>query len=379
MKVKNRVDHVRRNLLFGIPAFAMSPLGVSHATVAQPVADALPEAERVISPAAFRQAKDAMLDQTIEITRRALARDAVNEALAWQGEFPQSALFRAMEIPILPAHLDETKYDVTDLRRRYPVQIGAAGPANGARRHARVIGSLDKVRDPQFRQDGYLAEHYGNCFYWNAADTIVTTEHLAQTFPESAKAMRRDALDISVAMLGPQFAARAGEQIIHDDALVTDDDIHGNLVCIVGRDPDALADMDGAKVYPGVAVKMTPAFVVGVLSEILHGRRKDMPQLEYERYIARARARMINAYMMVLPAGEARAYPDNDDELPCQGMSASPVFGFIRGRYRLVGIFFLAMCLEDAERRRMVDVAFFHPVSAIRKIAADQKGYWTLR
>jgi hypothetical protein len=379
MKVKNRVDHVRRNLLLGIPAFAMGTSAVPRATFAHAIADAVPDAERAISHAAFRQAKEAMLDETIKITRRALARDAVNEAFAWQGEFPQSALFRAMEIPILPAHLDETKYDVTDLRRRYPVQIGAAGPANGPRRHARVIGSLDKERDPQFRQDVYLAEHYGNCFYWNAADTIVVTEHVAQMFPESARAMRRDALDISVAMLGPQFAARAGEQIIHDDASVTDEDIHGNLVCIVGRDPDALADMDGAKVYPGVAVKMTPAFVAGVLSEISHGHHKDMPQLEYERYIARARGRMSNAYMIVLPAGEARGYPDGDDELPCQGMSASPVFGFIRGRYRMVGIFFLAMCLEDAERRRMMDVAFFHPISAIRKIAAEPRGYWTLR
>jgi hypothetical protein len=131
MKVKNRVDHVRRNLLLGIPAFAMGTSAVPRATFAHAIADAVPDAERAISHAAFRQAKEAMLDETIKITRRALARDAVNEAFAWQGEFPQSALFRAMEIPILPAHLDETKYDVTDLRRRYPVQIGAAGPANG--------------------------------------------------------------------------------------------------------------------------------------------------------------------------------------------------------------------------------------------------------
>jgi hypothetical protein len=100
---------------------------------------------------------------------------------------------------------------------------------------------------------------------------------------------------------------------------------------------------------------------------------------DFERYIARVRNRMSNAYMMLLPPGEARAYPDSDTELPCQGMSASAVFGFIRGAYRPVGIFFSAMCLEDTERRRSVDVAFFHPISAIRRLVGDPKAYWTLK
>jgi hypothetical protein len=60
-------------------------------------------------------------------------------------------------------------------------------------------------------------------------------------------------------------------------------------------------------------------------------------------------------------------------------MSASPVFGFIRGAYRPVGMFFSAMCLEDALQKRDVDVAFFHPVSAIRKLDADKKAHWTLQ
>ena len=45
---------------------------------------------------------------------------------------------------------------------------------------------------------------------------------------------------------------------------------------------------------------------------------------------------------------------------------------------------FVVMCpeenrLEDAERRRSVDVAFFHPISAIRKLAGDPKAYWTMK
>jgi hypothetical protein len=227
------VDHVRRNFLLGVPAFAIGTSALPRVALAQTVADGVSEAGHAISPAAFRQAKEAMVDETIDISRRALARDAVHEALAWQGEFPQSALFRAVEIPILPAHLDETKYDISELRRRYPVQIGTA--ANGNRTHgARLVASLDKERDPLFTQDGYLAEHYGNCFYWNTSDTIVTTEHLGQMFPDSAKSLRRDALDISVAIVAPHLASRSPEQIIRDDPSVSDADIHGRLVCVVG-------------------------------------------------------------------------------------------------------------------------------------------------
>ena len=305
----------------------------------------------------------------------------MREALAWEGECPQSALFRAIELPILAAHLDETKYNVTDLRRRFPVQMGLPAPAPGAvHRHAsRLIAAIDKDRDAQFRDDGYLGANYGNCFYWNAPDLIVTTEHLAELFSDSAKSLRKDGLDISVAIVGEHLASQAPEQIIYDNSSVSDADIQGSLVCIVGRDPDPFSDMDGAKVYPGIAVKMTPEFVHGALSEISQSSRRGMNVHDFERYIARVRSRMSNAYMIMLPPGEARAYPDSDTELPCQGMSASPVFGFIRGAYRPVGIFFSAMCLEDAERRRSVDVAFFHPISAIRRLAGDPKAYWTLK
>ena len=137
--------------------------------------------------------------------------------------------------------------------------------------------------------------------------------------------------------------------------------------------------MDGAKVYPGVAVKMTPQFIRGALAEIPQTNRRGMSSHEYEHFIQKIQDRMDNSYLMMLPPREARGYPRAESELPCQGMSAAPVFGFIRGQYRFVGMFFSAMCLEDAERRRNVDVAFFHPISAIRRLAANQKSYWTLK
>jgi len=391
------MDHVRRNLVLGFPAAAAGASLLARAALAetapdagaQPVARetpprqvAVPDAQRALEPAElFRRAKEGFIDEAIEISRAALAQDSVREAMAWQGESPQSALFRAIELPILAAHLDETKYNVTDLRRRYPVQMGLPAPTPGAvhRHTSRLIAAIDKDRDAQFRKDGYLGANYGNCFFWNAPDLIVTTEHLAELFPESAMSLRKDGLDISVAIVGEHLASQALEQIVYDDPSVSDADIQGSLVCIVGRDPDPFSDMDGAKVYPGIAVKMTPKFVHGALSEISQASRHGMNARDFERYIARVRNRMGNAYMMMLPPGEARAYPDSDTELPCQGMSASPVFGFIRGAYRPVGIFFSAMCLEDVERRRSVDVAFFHPISAVRRLAGDPKAYWTLK
>jgi hypothetical protein len=388
------MDHVRRNLLLGFPAAAAGVSLLARAALAETTpaaAGALgtPRAQVPVPGAAplaepselFRRAKEDFIDEAIEISRAALAQDSVREAMAWEGECPQSALFRAIELPILAAHLDETKYNVTELRRRYPVQMGLPAPTPGAvhRHTSRLIASLDKDRDAQFRSDGFLGANYGNCFYWNAPDLIVTTEHLAELFPDSAKSLRKDGLDISVAIVGEHLASQAPEQIIYDDPSVSDADIQGNLVCIVGRDPDVFSDMDGAKVYPGIAVKMTPEFVHGALSEVSQSNRRGMSAHDFERYIARVGNRMDNAYMMMLPPGEARAYPDTESELPCQGMSASPVFGFIRGAYRPVGIFFSAMCLEDVERRRSVDVAFFHPISAIRRLAGDPKAYWTLK
>jgi hypothetical protein len=393
------MDHVRRNLILGFPAAAAGASLLARAAIAEttPAPDAgaqlkapgtpgspvaVPGGRRAVNPSElFRRAKEDFIDEAIAISRAALAQDSVREAMAWEGECPQSALFRAIELPILAAHLDETKYNVTDLRRRYPVQMGLPAPTPGAvhRHTSRLIAAIDKDRDAQFRTDGYLGANYGNCFYWNAPDLIVTTEHLAELFPESAKSLRKDGLDISAAIVSEHLASQAPEQIIYDDPSVSDADIEGSLVCIVGRDPDPFSDMDGAKVYPGIAVKMTPEFVRGALLEISPASRHGMNAHDFERYIARVRSRMSNAYMLMLPPGEARAYPDSDTELPCQGMSASPVFGFIRGAYRPVGIFFSAMCLEDAERRRSVDVAFFHPISAIRRLAGDPKAYWTLK
>jgi hypothetical protein len=393
------MDHVRRNLILGLPAAAAGASLLARAAIAETTAApdagaqlkalgvpgsavALADGRPAVDPSElFRRAKEDFIDEAIAISRAALAQDSVREAMAWEGECPQSALFRAIELPILAAHLDETKYNVSDLRRRYPVQMGLPTPTPGAvhRHTSRLIAAIDKDRDAQFRTDGYLGANYGNCFYWNAPDLIVTTEHLAELFPESAKSLRKDGLDISAAIVSEHLASQAPEQIIYDDPSVSDADIEGSLVCIVGRDPDPFSDMDGAKVYPGIAVKMTPEFVRGALLEVSPASRHGMNAHDFERYIARVRGRMSNAYMLMLPPGEARAYPDSDTELPCQGMSASPVFGFIRGAYRPVGIFFSAMCLEDTERRRSVDVAFFHPISAIRRLAGDPKAYWTLK
>ena len=368
------MDRFRRSLIFGTPLLAFGAAARAQGVFTEAPAQS---ADRPVAAMqeTFRHVKEYFVSQTIEATKVALAQESATEALRWEGEFPQSALFRAIDIPILPDHLEGTKYDYADLRRRYPVQFGL-----GTHRHEgspRLIAAIDKDQDPIFKREGYLSENYGNCFYWNTPDTIVTTEHLAERFPESRHFVRKDGWDVSVANVAARFASHSPEQVIHDDASVSDAEINGSLVCIVGRDPDASGDMEGAKIYPGIAVKMTPAFIRGVLAEIPAANRRGMSAHDYDIYIRRMRERMTNSYMVMLPLGEARA--NSEGELPCQGMSASPVFGFIRGEYRPVGVFFSAMCLEDALQKRDVDVGFFHPVSAIRKLAADKKSRWTLK
>jgi hypothetical protein len=131
------MDHVRRNLILGFPAAAAGASLLARTSLAEPTpgpeVDARPGAPRLVEPAElFRRAKEDFIDEAIEISRAALAQDSVREAMAWQGECPQSALFRAIDLPVLAAHLDETKYNVTDLRRRYPVQMGLPAPSPGA-------------------------------------------------------------------------------------------------------------------------------------------------------------------------------------------------------------------------------------------------------
>ena len=216
------MDHVRRNLILGLPAAAAGASLLARAALAEttpvPAAGAQLNAsgtpgrqvpvggvERPVDPSElFRRAKEDFIDEAIEISRAALTQDSVREAMAWEGECPSPRSFRGIELPILAAHLDETKYNVTDLRRRYPVQMGLPSPTPGAvhRHTSRLIAAIDKDRDAQFRNDGYLGANYGNCFYWNAPDLIVTTEHLAELFPDSAKSLRKDGLDISVAIVG---------------------------------------------------------------------------------------------------------------------------------------------------------------------------------
>lgn len=140
------MDRVRRNLLVGIPATA-----ISATTAARPAfANSSGDAGRTASARAheaFRRLKENFVDQTIETTRTALVQDNVVAALKWEAEFPQSALFRAIDIPLLPAHLNDTKYDYSELRRRYPVQFGVMGMASGSHRHIlapRIIPAIDK-------------------------------------------------------------------------------------------------------------------------------------------------------------------------------------------------------------------------------------------
>jgi hypothetical protein len=299
------VDNVRRNLILGVPAVAIGAQAVAHRAFAQQNASRV---NGVAPHEAFRDVKERFVNEAIGITREALDQASVLEALEWQGEFPQSALFRALEIPILPAHLDDTTYDYADLRRRYPVQLGVTSVAADSHRHVvspRVIPAIDKDRDASFRRDGYLSDGYGNCFYWNAPDTIVTTEHLAERFPESWHSLRRDGFDISVASVAPHFAARSPEQVIRDDPSVSDADIHGSLVCIVGRIRIRGATWMGQRCTGGRCQD----------DAAVHPRRagRNSSDEQTGHVIARIRTfhskiqdRMDNSYLMILPPGEAR-------------------------------------------------------------------------
>lgn len=318
---------------------------------------------------AFNAAKERILDDTISVTKNAIAQKSVQDALRWKGRDPVSSLLHAVELPILPALLDGTKYDVSELKRKYPVQMGReALNKNGMT----VLGESKLMPStiPEATRASYLGSNFdqGNGFYFGDTQTIVTNEHVAKFFVENTSILRNDSLDISVAKVSKRFAA-VPEQVVHDEG-VKDEEIEGSLVSIVGKDPDGLSDPDGGKVFPGVAVKLTPEFAEGLLAGVLSKQVTPAGRAEIERVTSL----IGNSYMIVLPPGEARKiFPKEAGETPVKGMSGSPVFGHIRGKYQIVGIMWGAHDLVDTTRGREVDVGYFFPISAIRTIAAHAK------
>ena len=183
---------------------------------------------------------------------------------------------------------------------------------------------------------------YSNGFYLDRSDRLITNKHVLHEMTGRKKHLETGGLDIGTVQFTAAGYNVRPEQVISDDPAVTDANIDGALVAVVGIDPDQTADpKTGHKTLPGIAKKMTPAMVEQAFGGInpAQGRAE---WLEHGK----------NLFVIILPPGESHG--------SAIGMSGSPVF---KGT-ALAGIFMGTGFWRD--QNRTVDIAFFHGIDSIR-------------
>ncbi len=279
--------------------------------------------------------KQQRLENSIAAIQQNLRHPDVLEALEGRGKDPLSVILGAIEIPILPEHIEGTKYGVDEIRQRYSVQVEILN-SNGERRS---IGNGVFFRDSKIQL--------------TAAHVVDGSTSTIDPHPNG--------VDAALPKITDARLTASPEQIVYDDPNTTNADIHGQFVVVVGFDPDSTSDESGYKTYPGVAVKVTPG-----LAHHLYGNWPHLVE------------KVQNSFMLVLPPGEAKSPAHSSEDDASQptggkkyarvaGMSGSGMFVHHEGRYVFGGTFWSALSMKDVVRKRSVDIGFIHGIDDIRR------------
>jgi len=333
----------RRGILRGIVATgalgafgALAKVSVIPGAATEKPAKA-PEHDNV-SDVAERQKS---LDAHIAAIRRNLQDPDILQAREGAGREPLVTLLKALGGPISPRLLYGTSYDVSELHRKYPVQIKKT-----------------------FGGDEY---RLGNAVFWENAHDQLTAAHVVYGDESETVQYPLPRIDADIVHVKPGDEAPDPEQqVVHDDPTLTDNDIDCRFVVVVGNDTDQLiepnaADGTGRKTYPGIAVRVTLG-----LANTFEGLDS-----------------MIGRFLFILPDGEARADTDalgNPVLTPhtkqkvahAEGMSGAPMFVYRNGEYVFGGVF---TTLEeiDISKDSSVDVGFIQGIDEIRRVERMSK------
>ncbi len=251
---------------------------------------------------------------------------------------------------------------VEDLLALYPVQIV---------RKNDTLSFLPTTLDPTRGSfaDTSAGAGYGNGVYWGDARTILTADHvLASIVEESGEKFPRTNLDIALISLPERFAAKDPAQIVHDDPELSDRDIQGAIVSIVGIDPDATSNPEtGRKAYIGRAARVSP---------------------ERARFLAEGDSvlekLLAKSFMITLPPGEATKISPTNESIPAQGVSGSPVFCTLtgapvftsrNGKPKFCGIFWVVSWEIGEATKPPVETAFFFGIDEVRKATSKRFPY----
>jgi hypothetical protein len=241
---------------------------------------------------------------------------------------------------LLPEHIKDTQHDVP--LSEWPAVVIPDSPTLSPR-----LFDTAEVKKNRPRQ-------YGNGFFLDTG-SLVTNWHVygsnvSMPGPENRRLnelYRENALDIVHVEL-PKSLQRPNVKPLRGSE--TNDSIHGSLVVVAGIDPDTTAPA-GVKLYPSMAVQVTPA-----LAELFTSRPKDSVRG------AHARALLTKSFLLLLPPG-ATASPDGLQPAPDSGMSGAPVMksGSLAGIYRS------SMNGVVVRKGVQYSIGFFHGPEEIKK------------
>jgi len=312
--------------------------------------------------------REIVADVAIKSAQHALADRGVATAIR-NGDL--NALWRASRVPFLPEFLAGTKYDPAPLKEQYPVLIRARLIHGNRDAEVAVVDSRGSERAksvmsyrPNSVPKGRIWSAEANGFYFGNRYSLVSADHHFEIlFPidESPNILISQAkIDLSVLDVPEEFAARA-DQVIWDDATVTNSDIDSNLVAIVSK--GTASNRAAWRIVVGIAHKPSRE-LANAFAPKDGNVTKDMA------------ATLLNSFITLVPAVQL----DSSNNLQStellaasRGMSGSPVFVFLErlGKYVFAGTTWGGGALQDFNTGNVRVSIVFHGIEEFRRALAE--------
>lgn len=303
--------------------------------------------------------------------------------------------------PLLREHIEGTKFDTT--REQWPSVVINAGEWKNF--IPDLIGRGNSRETLSKRLSGHP---HGNGFYLNNK-TIVTNVHVPAvafshlkkylgSFPQNEINKNAQAkldaitdrsqeagIDIMTLSLPDDHIPAATLQMTPDKH--TNADIQGRLIVAAGMKPDDTSAPDGTKVYPSIAIRVTPHLANFIYRHSIEPglvRKPEQTDTQKEEIRTPAVDPITKSFLYLLPPGESTRHreasltgsrlldrvlqkgePQYMPDLHASGMSGSPVLmdGDIVGiNHRVNSLAFKNTCF---------DVCFFHGPDEIKEALND--------
>ncbi|MBV9159241.1 MAG: twin-arginine translocation signal domain-containing protein [Candidatus Kaiserbacteria bacterium] len=213
--------------------------------------------------------------------------------------------------PLLRAHVKGTKYDVSTSEWpsvSHSYALRSAAPVTKSINSGPVtIGATEKGNGAYLNARNYLTD-------WHVVEASPEYRPYfpdATTYENLKKLSEQHALDV-VHIEMPYNNQKVNEMSKPVDLLLNNNEVHGEIVAAAGLDADATAAADGTKLYPSIAVRVTPH-----LAKFLG---------KYARYKDRDVRFAENSFIIIAPPGECVDRNDGGEWYRyIQGMSGCPV------------------------------------------------------